>query len=78
MDHPAVPHFWIEADKEPERGVQKLSLKLDVNGKSALKKGQLSWIASRNSSCSKSDPKEGLFVNLECATNRTIFALICF
>ncbi|HEV3317989.1 MAG TPA: lysozyme inhibitor LprI family protein [Candidatus Angelobacter sp.] len=64
--------IWIEADKNLNEVYKKLSLKLDANGKAALKKGQLSWISSRNSSCSKNDPKEGFFVNLECATNMTI------
>jgi len=64
--------IWIEADKNLNEVYKKLSLKLDANGKAALKKGQLSWISSRNSACSKSDPKEGFFVNLECATSRTI------
>ncbi len=64
--------IWIEADKNLNDVYKKLSLKLDAGGKAALKKGQLDWISSRNSACSKSDPKEGFFVNLECATNRTI------
>ncbi|HEV3040285.1 MAG TPA: lysozyme inhibitor LprI family protein [Candidatus Angelobacter sp.] len=63
---------WIEADKNMNEVYKKLALKLDTNGKAALKKGQLSWISSRNNACSKADPKEGFFVNLECATNTTI------
>jgi uncharacterized protein YecT (DUF1311 family) len=63
--------IWIEADKNLNETYKKLSAKLDTNGKAALKKGQLAWIASRNSACSKTD-STGFFVNLECATSRTI------
>ncbi len=63
---------WIEADKNLNEVYKKLSLKLDANGKDALKRGQLAWISKRNSACSKTDPKEGFFVNLDCATNMTI------
>jgi len=60
------------ADKNLNDVYKKLNLKLDAKGKAALKKGQLDWISSRNSACSKNDPKEGFFVNLECATSRTV------
>jgi len=64
--------IWIEADHNLNDTYKKLSLKLDANGKTALKRGQLAWIASRNSACSKNDPKDGFFVNLDCATRMTI------
>lgn len=62
---------WQEADKELNASYQKVSAQLDADGKKALKKGQLAWIANRNSTCSRLEGSEFL-VNLECATNTTI------
>lgn len=63
--------IWIEADHNLNQSFQKLHGKLDADGKVALKKGQLGWIESRNSTCSKTD-SSGFFVNLKCATDMTI------
>lgn len=62
---------YQEADNQLNEAYKKLSGKLDADGKKALKAGQLGWIETRNSSCSKRDGKE-FFVSLTCATNTTI------
>ncbi|GGY52587.1 lysozyme inhibitor LprI family protein [Pseudoduganella sp. SL102] len=62
---------YQEADRELNDNYQKLSGKLDADGKKALKKGQLAWIRSRNESCSKLEPGH-FFVDLQCATDTTI------
>ncbi len=62
---------YQEADKELNGNYKKLSAKLDADGKSALKSGQLMWMDNRNTTCSKRAP-EGFFVNLKCATKTTI------
>ena len=62
---------YQEADKELNTNYQALSAKLDADGKKSLKTGQLAWIQSRNSSCSKRE-STGFYVNLDCATNTTI------
>ncbi len=62
---------YQEADKELNENYKKLSAALDANGKKALKTGQLAWIESRNSSCSKREGND-FYVNLDCATNTTI------
>ncbi len=63
--------IWIEADHNLNQAFQKLTVKLNAEGKASLKKGQLAWISSRNASCSKTD-SSGFFVNLKCATDMTI------
>ncbi|HEY6306053.1 MAG TPA: lysozyme inhibitor LprI family protein [Candidatus Angelobacter sp.] len=63
--------IWIEADHNLNQAYQKLNAKLNAEGKTSLKKGQLAWIESRNASCSKTD-SSGFFVNLKCATDTTI------
>jgi len=62
---------YQEADKELNSNFQKLSGKLDGEGKKALKKGQLAWIQDRNQSCSKTEPGH-FYVDLQCATDTTI------
>ena len=62
---------YQEADKELNENYKKLNAKLDIDGKKALKTGQLSWIESRNNSCSKREASD-FFVNLDCATSTTI------
>jgi uncharacterized protein YecT (DUF1311 family) len=62
---------WIEADKNLNEAYQKLSAKLDASGKAALKRGQLAWIKSRNSSCSETKGEQ-FFVDLDCASKTTI------
>jgi uncharacterized protein YecT (DUF1311 family) len=62
---------YQEADKELNENYKKLSAKLDTSGKAALKTGQLGWISDRNSSCSRTE-SSGFYVNLNCATEKTI------
>lgn len=62
---------YQEADKELNETYKNLSAKLDANGKKALKTGQLAWIETRNSTCSKREAN-AFYVNLDCATNTTI------
>lgn len=62
---------YQEADKELNENYKKLRAKLDSNGKKTLKAGQLSWMEERNNNCSKKEAS-GFFVNLDCATDRTI------
>jgi uncharacterized protein YecT (DUF1311 family) len=60
-----------EADKELNQKYGELASKLDVQGKAALKQGQLAWIRERNSQCSRRDDS-GFLVNLDCATKKTV------
>lgn len=62
---------YQEADKELNANYKKLHAQLDSDGKKMLKSSQLSWIANRNSSCSKRE-STGFYVNLDCATSTTI------
>lgn len=62
---------YHEADAELNVNYKKLMVKLDAAGAATLKKGQLAWINERNANCSKREG-DGFFVNLDCATNRTI------
>ena len=62
---------YQEADNELNVNYKKLSAQLDVDGKKVLKSGQLSWISSRNKTCSKREGSD-FYVNLDCATNKTI------
>ena len=62
---------YQEADKELNDNYQKLSVKLDADGKKGLKKGQLAWISERNQSCSKAEANR-FYVDLQCATDITI------
>ncbi len=62
---------WIEADRNLNTTYQKLNAKLDAAGKASLKRGQLDWIKSRNSSCSEIKG-EHFLVDLDCATKTTI------
>lgn len=63
---------YQEADKELNANYQKLNAVLDADGKKILKSGQLSWMKTRNESCSKRDEELGFFVNLNCAATTTI------
>lgn len=62
---------YQEADVELNANYKKLMVKLDPAGAATLKKGQLAWINERNLNCSRREG-DGFFVNLDCATNRTI------
>ncbi|SJM89796.1 lysozyme inhibitor LprI family protein [Crenothrix polyspora] len=62
---------YQEADKEINEQYKKLYAQLDSNGKLALKTGQLAWIETRNTKCSKHET-DGFYVNLNCATDTTV------
>lgn len=62
---------YQEADKELNENYKVLVGQLDADGKVRLKKGQIAWIKERNSECSRKDDS-GFFVNLNCATEKTI------
>ncbi|MFC7421214.1 lysozyme inhibitor LprI family protein [Iodobacter arcticus] len=62
---------YQEADKELNENFNKLKAKLDNNGKSSLKQGQLGWMKERNNNCSKKE-NSGFYVNLDCAASTTI------
>ena len=62
---------YQEADNELNANYKKLTQKLDTEGKSALKAGQLAWITARNQNCSRREG-EAFYVNLQCATRTTI------
>jgi uncharacterized protein YecT (DUF1311 family) len=62
---------YQEADHELNDTYQKLTGKLDAEGKKGLKKGQLAWIQDRNTSCSKAEA-DHFYVDLQCATSTTI------
>lgn len=62
---------YQEADKELNANYQKLTPKLDADGKKALKQGQLAWIQDRNKSCSKAEA-DRFYVDLQCASSKTI------
>lgn len=62
---------YQEADKELNERYKKLVGQLDSAGKAALKAGQLAWIETRNTNCSRHDDS-GFYVNLDCATNTTV------
>ena len=62
---------YQEADNELNANYKKLTPKLDTEGKSALKAGQLAWITARNQNCSRREG-EAFYVNLQCATRTTI------
>ena len=62
---------YQEADNELNANYKKLTAKLDTEGKSALKAGQLTWITARNQNCSRREG-DAFYVNLLCATKTTI------
>ncbi|WP_108977058.1 lysozyme inhibitor LprI family protein [Leptospira ryugenii] len=62
---------FFAADKDLNDAYKKLNTLLDKNAKSKLKEGQLKWINERNTECSWKDER-GSFVNMECATTKTI------
>jgi uncharacterized protein YecT (DUF1311 family) len=59
------------ADVDLNEVYKKLKKQLDSQGQAALKSGQLVWMESRNSQCSRHEATEFL-VNLDCATRVTI------
>ena len=61
---------YQETDNQLNAAFQKLSAKLNAEGKAKLKRGQLAWIRERNENCSESRGSEFL-VNLRCATDTT-------
>ena len=63
--------IYQESDKELNSNYKVLLPFLDKNGKTQLKRGQLSWMRERNSECSRHDDA-GFFINLDCAADTTI------
>jgi len=62
---------YQQADTDLNAAYKSLATKLDADGKSALKQGQLGWMRERNAQCSRSEDGHFL-VDLECATTRTV------
>ena len=62
---------YQEADVELNKNYKKLMGKLDANGKTALKAGQIDWIKTRNNNCSRHED-DNFLVDLNCATQITI------
>lgn len=63
--------IYQQADADLNQTYGKLAHKLDQTGKERLKDGQLAWIKTRDSQCSKLDGDD-FYVNLACATSITI------
>lgn len=63
--------IYQEADRELNANYRTLVPLLDATGKAKLKSGQLSWLNTRNTECSRKDAT-GFYVNLGCATSTTI------
>jgi uncharacterized protein YecT (DUF1311 family) len=61
---------YIGADTDLNAAYKALVGKLDINGKSTLKKGQLAWLKSRNDTCGQSS-SDGYYVDLSCAVDTT-------
>ena len=63
--------IYQQADQDLNSAFGQLRPKLDTAGRASLKAGQLAWLRTRDSQCSK---REGsaFYVNLQCATNTTI------
>ena len=63
--------IYQQADADLNTEYGKLRPKLDNQGRSLLKTGQLTWIGLRNEQCSRS-MDGNFYVNLQCATHLTI------
>ncbi len=62
---------YQQADTDLNAVYKTLSVKLDIAGKSALRKGEAQWMAHRNESCSMRHDNAFL-VDLDCATQATV------
>ena len=62
---------YAQADKELNRLYGSLSKRLNAQDRASLKQGQLQWMRTRNSSCSRNED-DRFFVDLACATRTTI------
>ena len=62
--------IYIDADNDLNQAYKALVAKLDAGQKSALKKGQLGWMKSRNDQCGQTD-SDGYYVDLSCAVDST-------
>ncbi|MCK5902856.1 MAG: DUF1311 domain-containing protein [Cocleimonas sp.] len=62
---------YIEADKDLNKAYQSLKKQLNSSANSKLRRGQRQWISNRNSRCSRHEGRR-FFVNLACATRKTI------
>ena len=63
--------IYQQADADLNAEYGKLRAKLDNQGRSQLKTGQLTWIDQRNHQCSRTVDGD-FYVNLQCATQATI------
>ncbi len=63
--------IYQQADQDLNTAFGQLRPKLDTEGRTALRTGQLAWLRSRDSHCSKTEGS-AFFVDLQCATNTTI------
>lgn len=61
---------YMETDAELNRTYKDLASRLTGEGRSQLKKTQLAWIETRNSTCSRTMNSD-FFVNLNCAARTT-------
>jgi uncharacterized protein YecT (DUF1311 family) len=61
---------YIDSDGDLNQAYKALVGKLDGGGKSALKKGQLAWLKSRNDKCGQKE-SDGYYVDLSCAVDTT-------
>jgi uncharacterized protein YecT (DUF1311 family) len=62
--------LYIDADGDLNAAYKALVGKLDASGKSTLKKGQLTWMRSRNTQCGQTS-SDGYYVDLSCAVETT-------
>ena len=62
--------IYIDSDNDLNQAYKALVAKLNAEQKSALKKGQLAWMQSRNDECGQTD-SDGYYVDLSCAVDTT-------
>ena len=62
---------YQHSDSDLNSAFSRLRGRLDDAGRSALRAGQITWLQTRDQSCSKHDDN-GFYVNLACATQTTI------
>ena len=62
---------YQQADTDLNVAYKQLVARLDADGRAVLKRGQLTWMAERNASCSM-HKDGGFYVDLDCATQMTI------
>ena len=62
---------YQQADSDLNSAFSRLRDRLDADGRTALRTGQLAWLRTRDQSCSRHEDT-GFYVNLACATHTTI------